>query len=763
MVKSRLNFLCATIALLCCTLAARATIFGNVRGIVHDPQHRPVSGALVTLQAKTSSWSQATHSDSNGEFTFTAVPVGDYAVTVSAPGFGTSAQDLTVISDSSPVLHFPLEVASMKQTATVTAQAETADLQSASPTTLIARNAIQRTPGADRTNSLQMITNYVPGAYMTHDQLHIRGGHQVSWLVDGVPVPNTNIASNVGPQIDPKDIDYLEVQRGSYSASYGDRTYGVFDVVPRTGFERNNEADLVASFGSFYQTNDDLSFGGHTSRFAYYASVNGNRSNLGLETPVSATYHDAENGVGGFASLIFNADANDQLRVVSSLRRDYYQIPYDPNDPSSAGLRDAESEVDGYAIFSWVRTINTNTLLTVSPFYHYNSASYESSSNDTPIATTDRRASTYGGLQATLAASLPRNNLQAGVYGFGQRDNQLFRAVFNPANQCPVTPSNPNGTCQPLNETEPAAGGVVSGFLDDKFSITSWLTLIAGMRPTHFTGPVSESAISPRFGATLRIPHLNWAFRAFYGHYYQEPPLSSISGPLVGYETQFASVPTEFVALRGERDEEHQFGVTIPIRGWSLDADTFETRANNFFDHNNVGESNIFIPVTIQEALIRGWELTLRSPRVWNRAGFHLAYSNQLALARGALTGGLICFPPTSPLCAPSPEYEPLDHDQRNTLNAGFDARLPWRAYASSNVYYGSGFVNGNPPPAYLAGHTTLDMTLGKDFGERFSLSVTALNIANRHLLIDNSPTFGGFHFNDPRQVYVELRYRFHY
>ena len=66
-----------------------------------------------------------------------------------------------------------------------------------------------------------MITDYTPGAYVTHDQLHIRGGHQTSWLIDGVPVPNTNIASNLGAQFDPKDIDYLEIQRGSYSAAYG--------------------------------------------------------------------------------------------------------------------------------------------------------------------------------------------------------------------------------------------------------------------------------------------------------------------------------------------------------------------------------------------------------------------------------------------------------------------------------------------------------------------------------------------------------------
>jgi hypothetical protein len=28
---------------------------------------------------------------------------------------------------------------------------------------------------------------------------------------------------------------------------------------------------------------------------------------------------------------------------------------------------------------------------------------------------------------------------------------------------------------------------------------------------------------------------------------------------------------------------------------------------------------------------------------------------------------------------------------------------------------------------------------------------------------LDNSLTFGGFHYNDPRAIYAEVRYRFHY
>lgn len=737
-----------------CVGVAFATIFGTVQGVVHDPQHRPIASAVIVLKSASSDWSRSAESDQNGEFRIEAVPVGDYVVTVSHPGFDSSQRRVTVLSDVSPVLHIPLQIAALNQKVIVSARGEAVSTDTATPTTLLSRGEIANTPGADRTNSLQMITDYVPGAYVTHDQLHIRGGHQVSWQIDGVPIPNTNIASNLGPQIDPKDIDYLEVQRGSYGAENGDRTYGVFDVVPRTGWERNNEAELTTSFGNFYQTNDELNFGSHADRVAYFVGLNGNRSNLGLQTPVPQILHDAENGYGGFGSLIFNASPKDQLRFVTSLRRDYFQIPYDPNPNdtenqqfNSSGLRDAQQESDALVEFSWVRTINPNALMTISPFYHFNRANYQSAPNDTPSAASDNRASGYAGGQATLSLSLAKSELQLGGYGFAQYDDEIFGLICNP----------PTSTCSNFRERGSPDGSLTEAWAEDKFRLTSWLNLMGGVRQSHFYGQLAENATSPRAGASIRVPRLNWVFRAFYGHYYQAPPLLTVSGPLI----QFCNANNcGFLPLHGERDEEHQFGVTIPVRGWFLEADNFQTRAVNFFDHNNVGDSDIFFPLTIQQALIRGWELTLRSPRLWRFADMHLAYSNQVAEGRGVVTGGLTNFAPPS-------GFFPLDHDQRNTLNVGFNATLPWRVYAAGNAYYGSGFSNGSPtaqfPGPYLPGHTTVDLSLGKSFGERFTASVNALNIANRHLLIDNSVTFGGFHWNDPREIYMELRYRFRY
>jgi hypothetical protein len=749
------------VALLLATPIAYANIYGAIRGVVHDPQHRPIQDAMVMLK-NSSDWAKSVTTDASGEFQFNAVPVGDYSISIASQGFAQTAQRVTVTSGSTPVVHFQLKVLRANEKVFVSGAPEVAPTDSATPTTLVSRLEIEHTPGADRTNSVAMITDYVPGAYVTHDQLHVRGGHQTSWLVDGVPIPNTNIASNIGPQFDPKDIDYLEVNRGSYGAEFGDRTYGAFNVVPRTGFERNNQAELELSAGNVYQTNDSFSFGSHTERFAYYVSVNGNRSNLGLQPPIPQVVHDADNGYGGFSSLIFNVNPSNQLRLVTALRRDYYQVPYDPNfndqessQFDSSGLRDGDHESDVLINSSWVHTFNAKLLLTMSPLFHRNSADYESSPNDYPTATTDRHTSTYAGGQVSFGANYNRNDLQVGFYGFHQDDSQRLGILFNcRPPDCGVTP---------FSDSEPASGGLAAFFLDEKFKPFSWLTFSAGMRPTRFSGSAgSENSISPRFGATFTVPRLHWTFRAFYGHYYQAPPLLTASGPLLNLCKENAC---GFIPLHGERDEEYQFGVTLPFRGWVLDADTFRTRVNNFFDHDVIGESNLFFPLTIQEALIRGWELTLRSPRIAHRGQLHLSYSNQVAYGGGAITGGLTNF--STNLCDPNPGLCPLDHDQRNTLNIGGNVSLPWRAYASTNVYYGSGFFNAfqnQPyPGGYLPGHTTFDLSLGKDFGEQFSASVNALNVANRRVELDNSTTFGGFHWNNPRELFVQVRYRFHY
>jgi hypothetical protein len=715
-----------------------AAAFGSITGTVQDTQFKPVAGARVRLVSMASAAVQTVRSDSRGRFDFPNVQLGTYRLSVSRRGFITATQPVTVESGYFPRLPVLLLRSVKLAPVTVSAPAEPPPLvTSATPITLISQVDIQRTPGADRTNSLAMITDYVPGAYVVHDQLHVRGGHQTAWLIDGVEIPNTNIGSNLGPQIDPKDIQTLGAEEGGYQADEGDRTYGIFNVIPKSGFGADREGVLDVSAGDFAQTNDYLSIASHTGELAYYASVNGNRSNLGIGTPAAEVIHDAQRGYGGFTNLIYRPGDENEVRLVAQSRADQYEVPNAPGDM----MDDVQREADTFAVLSWVHTFPSQSVLTSSLLYHYNRADYDGGAADYPISTTDQRSSTYEGAQEDLHLGSGRNHLSVGVFGFAQQDRERFHLLFD------------DGSAPTLEQAIRPHGGLAAAYVQDTLDAAHWVSLSAGVRATHFRGNVTENVADPRVGVSLILPRLDWVLTAFWGKYYQAPPLETLSGPLAQYATRTDS---GFLPLRGERDSERQFGLRIPVKGWSVEADYFVNEAKNFFDHDAIGNSNAFFPLTIERARIAAYELTVRSPVFWRYGHAHLAFSNQTADGFGGITGGLTHFEPGA-------GYFALDHDQRNTLNAGVDAKLRGRYFASMNVYYGSGFANGAAPPSHLPSHAELDLAAGRMLTPDLSLAITALNLTDRHLLTDNSLTFGGVHWNDPREVYAEVRYRFRY
>jgi Carboxypeptidase regulatory-like domain/TonB dependent receptor-like, beta-barrel len=725
--------------------------FGSIRGTVEDARSQPVPGAHVKLRSLASGALLTAKTDARGQFDFADVAIGTYRLTVSRQGFIPTTQPVTVETGYFPRPEVLLSRRTVGKLAPVTVTGFVAPpvVASITPVTLVSQQDIAQTPGAINANSLAMITDYVPGAYEAHDMLHMRGGHQTSWLMDGVEIPNTNIAENLGPALDPQDIQTLEAERGGYQADEGDRTYGIFNVIPKTGFGSEQQAQLGVTAGNFGQTDDYLSAASHTDDFAYYASVEGNRSNLGLQTPVSQVIHDESQGYGLFTNLQYDPDAQDELRFLGQMRQDDYQIPNCTQvafetiqgcTPPSQG--DSQGEADNFALLSWVRTFAHDAVLTSSIMYHYERADYDGGAADYPIVTRFHHSSQYEGGEEDLRMSFSRNHLEVGAYGFAQQDQADFNLKFT------------DGSSPPLLELESPTGGFIAAWLQDTYDATNWLRLSAGVRQSHFHGATTESATDPRYGATVKLPRLDWVLTAFWGKYYQAPPLETLSGPFVTYASAQNS---QFLPLPGERDRERQFGLTIPVKGWSIEADYFVTQSSNFFDHNPIGNSDIYLPITDQGALIEGRELTVRSPPLWGHGQVHLAYSNQTADAFGALTGGLISLPNVSG------GYYALDHDQRNTLNAGYDADLPARFFLGTNLSVNSGLSNGGGPSSHLPSYAILDLTVGRNFSPDLQGSITALNLTNRHLLTDNSLTFGGLHWDNPFQIYAELRYRFHY
>jgi hypothetical protein len=554
-----------------------------------------------------------------------------------------------------------------------------------------------------------------------------------------VPVPNSNLASS-GAQFDPKDVAALETQRGGLAANYGDRSYGVFNVVPRSGFEDHRFGEASFGYGSYRRTDAYGSLGSHnrSERFAYFVSGSGTRTDLGLERVDIPVLHDGARTGSAFTSLIYSQSEGNQLRLVGSIRAERYEVP-NIVEQQRLGIDDHTRTSDAFSNFTWVRTTESGTLLTVSPYYHRNRGQYIGGPND-PLISQDDRQSHYVGGYLNLAKTTGKHTFRVGTDSFGERWRSFFGLTAT------------TGSRLSLIARERLWAAVLAAFVEDTFRATPWLTLNTGLRFERFDGTLKEHGISPRIGLAVAAGH-GTVLRASYGRFYQHPQVATVSGPVLQFalQTGFDVLP-----IPGERDQIWEVGYGIPVRGWTIDVDAFYNQTRNLVDHEVLGNSNLLLPLTIASGRVRAFESTLRTPKLFGRLQWHYALSVMSAQGRGTITGGLTDFAP------PANEYFYLDHDQRVTLNTGFELNLPRSLWVAGTVLYGSGFLLGDGPH-HLSPHATADVAAGKTINGKLSLRLTVTNITDAEFLTGFANSFAGTHYQNPREVGVQVRYKFHY
>jgi TonB dependent receptor len=258
-------------------------------------------------------------------------------------------------------------------------------------------------------------------------------------------------------------------------------------------------------------------------------------------------------------------------------------------------------------------------VFSLSPYFHFTSAHYAGGPGDTPFILDDQSRSDYVGARAVVQLNKKKHEARAGLEAWAQRDDSFFGLTANPGSQV-------------LQQRELHWANADSLFFEDQYRPAPWLTFDLGARLVHYGGLLSENSADPRLGAAIRIPRLGWILHGYYACYYQPPPLDSLSGPLLQFALQQGF---GFVPLPGEHDIQRDIGVTVPFRGWALDIDNYHTNARNFLDHDEIGNSGIFVPLSDLAALIQGTEITVRSPRLWNRVQLRLAYANAVGKGLG--------------------------------------------------------------------------------------------------------------------------------
>ena len=261
---------------------------GVVKGTVTDPSGAVIAGAIVKIYNPVTGFTRTDPTDAAGNFTFTNVPFNPYHLTVTATGFSSHVQDVSLNSSVPVNLKISLKVAGGKTTVTVSTEAS--DLVEVTPTTHtdVDRALFAELPLESQSSSLSsLVTLTAPGVSADSNGLfHGLGDHaENSFSVDGQPITDqqSKVFSNQLPEA---AVQSMEVIEGAPPAEYGDKTSLVIVATTRSGMGQTTPHGAVtASYGTFGTTNEAFNLGYGGQNWGNFIAANGMNTSRFLDGP----------------------------------------------------------------------------------------------------------------------------------------------------------------------------------------------------------------------------------------------------------------------------------------------------------------------------------------------------------------------------------------------------------------------------------------------------------------------------------------------
>jgi len=219
---------------------------GTIHGVITDPSGAAIVGAQVTATLTGRGTTRTVTSGAQGAYVVPLLPVGTYQISIEAKGFKTFVQQgVDLAANENSRVDAALQVGSLSESVTVTAEAPLVDSRSSGMGTLIDSRRVLELPMNGR--SIIGLAVLLPGASQvsapqtfTQDRsgptVSMSGsrGAQNLFLFDGAPF--NALFRNTGLNYPPPDaLQEVKVLTNSFSAEYGRNAGAVFNVVTRSG------------------------------------------------------------------------------------------------------------------------------------------------------------------------------------------------------------------------------------------------------------------------------------------------------------------------------------------------------------------------------------------------------------------------------------------------------------------------------------------------------------------------------------------------
>lgn len=228
--------------------ALAQTATATLKGVVSDSAGSTVPGAVLTLTHLSTGLKKTFTTAEGGQFTFTFVEPGTYALEAQAAGFKTYRQPRLLLEvGQAAELGIRLEPGDVQEAMTVNA-VETVQLDTTSGTLggVVERTRVESLPLNGR-NVFQLAqlepgANATPGArganpdLTTSGEVSINGGRALNneFIVDGVPITNKgDNRVSLKPSVD--SIQEFKIVTNAFSAEYGRTGGGALNYSTRAG------------------------------------------------------------------------------------------------------------------------------------------------------------------------------------------------------------------------------------------------------------------------------------------------------------------------------------------------------------------------------------------------------------------------------------------------------------------------------------------------------------------------------------------------
>jgi Carboxypeptidase regulatory-like domain len=237
----------------------QATASGTIQGTVTDASGAIVPGAQVVAKNKATDLSRTAISSDTGDYRFELLPVGNYTITITKPGFATFAQTLEILVGQTATVNAQLKPGVATELIEVTSQAPLVDQAKTDVSENITPTEVEQLPMVGR--DVANLAYLAPGvkAADSYDPTKNRyailsvngnGGRDVNVTVNGVDNKDNTVGGPV-MQMPLEAVQEFQISTQRFSAVNGRSQGAAINMITKSG------TNLLhgSVFGYFRDTN----------------------------------------------------------------------------------------------------------------------------------------------------------------------------------------------------------------------------------------------------------------------------------------------------------------------------------------------------------------------------------------------------------------------------------------------------------------------------------------------------------------------------